>query len=964
MSDRQFCIIDYETFSETPIKKVGGWEYSKHPSTEVLCAAWRVGTRESLPTAKNNLYLPLLAGDQNLNKLRDVLADERIIKVAHNAFFEQCITNHVLKVPTKPQHWTCTATMAAAMALPRKLEAAARVLGLPVQKDSEGHRLMLKLSQPRKPTKHDKSVRHQKPDELKRVARYCLTDVDVETELFLRLPTLAPVERQVWILDQLINSRGVTVDRELVRQVIILMAIEQVRINERVGILSDYSVKTVNQHAKLKEWLECQGVFLPNLQKATIDEALSAGLAEGPAFEMLELRRDGSKTSTAKYEAFDARSRGDGRARDNLIYHGADTGRWCLPEGTQVLTPEGWKPIETAPPTIMIWHPEGVAEFSSVQLWHTYRANNETIYGSTQRNASFMVSSRHELVVKTARKKDWFKTKVTAVYGSRVTIPTCSFNLNQTHRPEIETRVMVMVQADGCYIDTAKEHCVKLGFRKQRKIERCLSLLRQAGINCRVSNDKDATRIRIPFKQAPEWLQSFKDKNFQFSQNHDPNVFIDELRYWDSHQQRGLTSFEYSTCNENNAIFAQTMAHLAGFSARIVKRDRKNGWNINYRVYVRPTTTASVRQWSQAQYTGDMFCPSVSSGCFFIRFNGVISVTGNSGTGIQLQNLVRPTYKQWEIDHAIEIVKHYKFPLWWLRTCYGSPMEMFSSMLRSAVIAGPGKILTVADFASIEARVVFWLADHEAGLKAFREGAKLYEMMAAAIFGIPVSAVKKDGLERFIGKQATLGCSYQLGATKFQQMCLGFGQEISMELAERAVKTYRTVHKPVVNLWSNYQKAAIAAVENPGKLYALNHTEWFIRGDFLHCRLPSGRLLAYHKPSVVYEDTKYGKRPTLRYWATNGTTKQWEEVRSYGGLLTENVTQAVARDLMAAAMLRIEKTGIWEIVLTVHDELIGERDPSGPGSAEMFCKLMSEVPDWAAGCPVAAEGWEGMRYKK
>lgn len=303
----------------------------------------------------------------------------------------------------------------------------------------------------------------------------------------------------------------------------------------------------------------------------------------------------------------------------------------------------------------------------------------------------------------------------------------------------------------------------------------------------------------------------------------------------------------------------------------------------------------------------------------------------------------------------------------WLGTLYGDPMSVFSSLLRSMIVAPKGYVLDVADYAAIEARVLFWVAKHADGIKAFKDGRKLYEELATDIFNVPLPKVTTD--QRFVGKQATLGCGYGMGFKKFEDTCRQLGQEVSEELAQTAVRTYREKHKPVVKLWSNLERAAVAAIQNPGKKYSINYTSWYVSGDFLWCQLPSGRRLAYYGPRVAMEPPKWDrhgeKRPRVYHWGVDSRTRKWCESPTYGGKLTENVVQAISRDLMGEAMLRIEAHGAWRIVLSVHDELVAERDlRRKDASTELFCKLMATVPDWAEGAPVKVEGWSGLRYRK
>jgi DNA polymerase len=328
------------------------------------------------------------------------------------------------------------------------------------------------------------------------------------------------------------------------------------------------------------------------------------------------------------------------------------------------------------------------------------------------------------------------------------------------------------------------------------------------------------------------------------------------------------------------------------------------------------------------------------------------------GKGVQPQNFPRGTIKN--TIQAAGILAEGDLEL--VRMIYGDPMSAFSSCLRNMIVAPEGKVFDVADYAAIETRVLFWVANHEAGLKALREDRDLYCEQASDIYGRHIT--KEDALERQVGKGVILGCGYQMGWKKFLQTCLSQGITIDEAIAQKAVTSYRTVNYPVVRLWDNTIRAAIAAVLNPKKRFKINHVTWFVENGFLWCELPSGRRLAYYGPEVRYEMTPWGdKRPVLYHYGVNPVTRKWQSDKTYGGRLVENIIQAISRDLMAEAMLKIEATGIWEIVLSVHDELIGERK-KGEGSNELFNELMSAVPAWGEGLPVKVEGWSGERYRK
>lgn len=196
----------------------------------------------------------------------------------------------------------------------------------------------------------------------------------------------------------------------------------------------------------------------------------------------------------------------------------------------------------------------------------------------------------------------------------------------------------------------------------------------------------------------------------------------------------------------------------------------------------------------------------------------------------------------------------------------------------------------------------------------------------------------------------------------FVDTCAKQGVVIDLETAERVVKVYRKKYARVKNLWRDTNDAAIEAVRTH-KPVRVARVTFFTRGDFLHCRLPSGRLLSYFKPHIRKKKTPWGTtQDELNFWGVDDKGR-WLPMSTYGGKLVENIVQAIARDLMAEAMLRAEYSSTYDLIMSVHDELVCEVDED-KGDVKAFELMMSELPEWAYGCPVTAEGWRGKRYKK
>jgi DNA polymerase len=334
-----------------------------------------------------------------------------------------------------------------------------------------------------------------------------------------------------------------------------------------------------------------------------------------------------------------------------------------------------------------------------------------------------------------------------------------------------------------------------------------------------------------------------------------------------------------------------------------------------------------------------------------------------SGKGVQLQNLPRPSVVT-DLEAAITAIRQGE-QAWWIDAFHGPPMGVVSDCLRGMLVAAAGMELIAADFAAIEARVLAWLAGQRDLIRLFATGGDAYRHMAAQIYGRSADAIAKGSIERQLGKQAVLGCGYGLGAPRFRTTCADAGIQIDEGLAERVVQTYRTTNDRIVALWREMEDAALRAVEQPGLIMpaAAGRVRFRIKGDFLWLILASGRPLAYAKPRIEDAETPWGElRPQVTYLGVSSITGAWERQCAYGGRWTENVVQAIARDLLAAAMLRLEQAG-YPVVLSVHDEIVAEV-PAGVGSVQQLEAIMCQLPDWARGCPVAAEGWRGLRYRK
>ena len=298
----------------------------------------------------------------------------------------------------------------------------------------------------------------------------------------------------------------------------------------------------------------------------------------------------------------------------------------------------------------------------------------------------------------------------------------------------------------------------------------------------------------------------------------------------------------------------------------------------------------------------------------------------------------------------------------------GDPLGTLSRCLRAMLKSAPGKVFVGGDFSNIEGRVNAWLAGEVWKVEAFREfdagaGHDLYKLAYARAFGKSPEEVSKA--ERQIGKVMELALGYQGGVGAFQTMAGGYGIKVTDERADELKRAWRNAHPRIVQSWWSLQDAALEAVSLPGVTVRVldRKVGYHAANGFLFCQLPSRRVLAYANPRIVEVETPRGdKRHQVEFDGVDSMTKKWGPQRLYGGLQCENIVQGVARDIMVEAMHRIDPE--YPVVLTVHDELLSEIEPCGEGVADRYASLMSVLPSWAAGLPVAAQAWTDTRYVK
>lgn len=349
------------------------------------------------------------------------------------------------------------------------------------------------------------------------------------------------------------------------------------------------------------------------------------------------------------------------------------------------------------------------------------------------------------------------------------------------------------------------------------------------------------------------------------------------------------------------------------------------------------------------------------------RARGIMQFYGGhtgrwAGRSLQPQNLARNTMPDDELEVAREFVKMGDFES--LEMIFGEPAPIFSQLVRTAFIPSPGNRFIVSDFSAIEARVIAWIAGEEWRLEVFRNDGDIYCESASHIYHVPVVKHGINGELRQRGKVAELALGYGGAVGAMKQM--DTSGSVPEDEMQGIVTQWRAESPKIVRMWRDCQDAAVSVIRgNQPKrvLRSLQGTEFYVKlvdgTPVLFIRLPSGRPIAYWDPKVM--DTEMG--PRITYMTQNQTTRKWERCETYGGKLTENIVQSVARDCLAEKMKLLESMG-YPIVFHVHDELILDVPREDKEAAALVDRIMGEPIDWAPGLPLKGGTYECDFYRK
>lgn len=946
--------IDLETYSSVDLGKSGVYKYAESEDFEILLFAYSIdGGGVKVIDLSNGEIIP--------EEILAALSDESIEKWAFNANFERVCLSKFLGERLKPQGWYCTMIWSAYLGLPLSLEKVGEVLKLDKQKMNEGKALIRYFSIPCKPTKTNgmrtRNLPHHDLEKWSTFKEYNQRDVETEMAIKKKLSAF-PMPQSEWKnywIDQNINDRGILIDEVLVDSAIKLDEILRDENMDRAIELT--GLENPNSPLQLKEWLNKKGLEIDSLAKKDVESALKN--AEGDIKEVLELRQELSKSSVRKYDAMKNVKGKDNRARGLIQFYGANrTGRYSgrLIQ-VQNLRRNNLKDLELARSlvknrdyeTMEILY-ESPSDILSQLIRTAFIAKEGTRFiisdfSAIEARVLAWLAGEQWVLDAFENGEDIYCRTASRMFG----VPVEKHGVNGHLRQKGKIATLACI-AEGELVLTDKGLVPIEKLTKAHKLWDGENWVSHDGVIYKgIGEVIEYDGLRAT-KDHIVWIEG-QEKPIQFGeaaasgahllQSGDGRRAIRVGEDYKSRKKMG-EKLEFLLCpNKMSRLWKHSMARQGKFNNRKVKRMSS----------LLPAKTNSTMVGQKANSSkAKVYQPKRSRVQKLWRKRNKIQVSINS-RGRSLFNRKiwiakkrtrnRQNRQQWALrKRQLKICDSY-------RECFEQEKYCINR-ISSKILALCTKCCYKETFKRIKPRRNYRRCRiscirEKKKLERYRSKTRLYDIRNAG----------KNNRFTVSGKLVH-NCGYQgaLGALKAMG---GIEMGLSEDELQSIVDSWREANPNIVSLWWDIDSVVKRVVKTRSKEEYKSLVISYEKG-ILFIELPSKRRLAYPKAkigmnrfggeSIVYEGTVVGNK--------------WDKIESYGGKFVENIVQAIARDILAEAMMRLEKKG-FNIVMHIHDEVVIESDSS---SIEEVNEIMSLVPSWAPGLILDADGFESEFYKK
>ena len=957
---RRVLSIDLETFSDVDLPSCGVYRYVEG-DFHILLFAYAFDDEDVK-------CVDMACGEQLPQEVVNAIFDDSIIKSAWNAQFERTCLSKYFGTQLSPDSWQCSMVWAASLSLPLKLKNAALILKTGEQKDIAGERLIRYFSLPCKPTKANsgrtRNLPEHAPEDWAKFKSYCIQDVRTERDIRRKLESfpLPPQEWDYYHMDQRINDRGVLIDKELVQQAIICDMMMSEEMTKRAYELT--GLENPNSVSQLKGWLEERGISVDSLGKknvASLITDLNKNSVDAEALDMMKLRLQMAKSSVKKYQAAERYICQDGRAHGLFQFSGANrTQRWAG-RGIQ---------LQNLPQN----HISTLDEARDLVKMGCFDMV-ESIYGNTPDILSQLI--RTMLIPKNG----------------------CEFIVADFSA--IEARVLAWLSGEQWRLDAFQRgediYCasasemfhvpvVKHGINGELRTKGKISELACIAEGQLVLTDKGLVPIEnvttdMKIWDGEEWVQ------------HDGVVYrgerevityegltatIDHL-VWVEGQPGAIQFGIAASCgahliqtgdggravrlgenyqsgkemesNVESLLCADRMSRLRfcamAESEKFKKRKIKGLPELQsataYSIMARPQTHRCKTTLRKSKRSGlsQLWCKRNKiqlSKCHRGRI-----VSDSHIRYSREENGVRPDRQQWTLCTG-----EYSFCDKRTELCQSQNNCLIEVRAGTLAICKNGchqKIIIRNDAGQNNSGCGKCGSRKEEKLAVYCGTARLYDIRNAGRY------------HRFtVSGKLVHNCGYGGGAGALISMgALDMGLKED-ELPD-IITSWREANPNIVKFWYSVEKAAIETIKDHSDR-TVGRISFQFSANTLWIVLPSGRRLAYIKPKL--QPNRFGRMAVT--FEGLGANNKWVRQETYSGKITENVTQATARDLLAEAMKRLENKGL-DIVGHVHDEVILEV-PKGSITVDEVCSIMNQNPTWADGMPIDSDGYTGLYYFK
>lgn len=931
--------FDIESYSEEPITS-GTQKYAEHPSTEVMLATWAWDDG------------PVQIAEWPEAEMLQAMIDEAETIVIQNSYFDRTVCREVLGVVIPVEKIEDTMVQALAHSLPGGLGPLCDVLGVDkdMAKDKAGKQLIQLFCKPRpKNSRIRRATPTSHPVEWGRFRDYAISDIPSMRAVHKKLPRWNypgnARERALWVLDQKINDRGIAVDLDLANGAVAAIARAKKRLDAETKAQTGGEVSSATKRdAMLRHILEWYGIELPDFQKSTLERRIEDPDVPEPVKELLRLRLMTATTSTAKYKALLRSTAADGRLHGTLQYCGASrTGRWAG----------------------RLFQPQNL--FRTMKKWK--KKLDDTI--------DHLKVGSIDLVYDDA---DVMEAAANVLRGALVAPP--GYKLVAADLSNIEGRMLAWLAGEEWKLKAFAEgiDLYILGYSRSFGVrvseveadEKAGGVMRLIGkvqeLACVAEGQQILTDVGL--KAIEDVLLSDKVWDGLEFVGHEGVVFRGE---------REVVEYDGLVATPDHVVFVGREPREMAFG--------------------------------DAAACGERIVRSGSGGTP-IRVAGVADARAPipQGMGGRLRRCALHRLRKLRLVQSRELAA---------RKVQGVP-ELHATSAR-AEMAGATMLGRSAAMPEPEGQTVFGLrrpgdrvqvcfpdGDGRVGRGEPRSGKRQAARQGgqrSALRGGELEVVYPAGEHRELKNSWTAktydiknagprnrytasgrlvhNCGYQGAVGAFSQMAKVYNLDLPDDRVDEIVKGWRRANEKIVQFWYDLEEAAIRAVQSPKTRIECGKLVLQRDGSWLRVRLPSGRFLCY--PGVKVQKAKcwpckgkgtrsgkeckscagtgIGDRDQLTYMGVHQYTRKWTRLETYGGKLAENATQAASRDVIAHNMADAEDAG-FEILLTVHDEIISEAIDSGQFTSDRLCQLLAGVPWWAEGLPLKAEGFEAQRYRK